>query len=139
MRPFTTTGNRVACTWIWIQVDDDPKSHAGKRPISLPAALRKDLEVHLAHFAQPGLHSRLFIGPEGGIPRRRNFNRVWKRALTVAGIPVGLDLHLHDLRHTGSTWSAQTGATLNEVMAPAPGRKARRTARMDRVVPASSR
>jgi len=28
-----------------------------------------------------------------------------------------MDLHLHDLRHTGSTWSAQSGATLKEVMA----------------------
>jgi hypothetical protein len=28
-----------------------------------------------------------------------------------------LDLHLHDLRHTGSTWSAQSGATLKELMA----------------------
>ena len=27
-----------------------------------------------------------------------------------------MDLHLHDLRHTGSTWSAQSGATLRELM-----------------------
>ena len=27
-----------------------------------------------------------------------------------------MDLHLHDLRHTGSTWSAQSGATLKELM-----------------------
>ncbi|WP_394328208.1 tyrosine-type recombinase/integrase [Couchioplanes caeruleus] len=26
-------------------------------------------------------------------------------------------LHLYDLRHTGSTWSAQSGATLKELMA----------------------
>jgi integrase len=25
-------------------------------------------------------------------------------------------LHLHDLRHTGSTWSAQSGATRRELM-----------------------
>ena len=27
-----------------------------------------------------------------------------------------MDLHLHDLRHTGSTWSARSGATLRELM-----------------------
>jgi len=27
-----------------------------------------------------------------------------------------MGLHLHDLRHTGSTWSAQSGATLKEIM-----------------------
>jgi integrase len=32
-------------------------------------------------------------------------------------IPADLDLHLQDLRHTGSTWSAQSGATLKELMA----------------------
>jgi integrase len=51
------------------------------------------------------------------MPRRRNFNRVWKAALRAAGLPATLDLHLHDLRHTGSTWSAQSGATLKELMA----------------------
>lgn len=100
-----------------VQVDDDPKSEAGKRPISLPHGLRADIEAHLERYSQPGRDGRLFIGPEGGIPRRRNFNRIWKKALTAAGIPTDVDLHLHDLRHTGSTWSAQSGATLNELMA----------------------
>jgi integrase len=88
------------------QVDDDPKSRAGIRPISLPAALRPDIEWHLGHIAQPGPMGRLFIGALGGIPRRRNFNRVWKQALKRAGVPDDVGLHLHDLRHTGSTWSA---------------------------------
>jgi integrase len=99
------------------QFDGDPKSEAGKRPISLPAGLRGDIERHLDRFAQPGAEGRLFVGPQGGIPRRRNFNRVWRAALLRAGIPDDLDLHVHDLRHTGSTWSAQSGATLKELMA----------------------
>ncbi len=99
------------------QFDDDPKSEAGKRPISLPEGLKVDIDYHLKEFAQPGPHGRLFVGPLGGIPRRRNFNRVWKKALKAAGIPADLGLHLHDLRHTGSTWSAQSGATLKELMA----------------------
>ncbi|WP_245571327.1 tyrosine-type recombinase/integrase [Catelliglobosispora koreensis] len=32
-------------------------------------------------------------------------------------MPKELDLHLHDLRHTGSTWSSRGGATLKELMA----------------------
>jgi integrase len=32
-------------------------------------------------------------------------------------MPTNVSLHRHDLRHTGSTWSAQSGATLKEVMA----------------------
>lgn len=99
------------------QIDDDPKSDAGKRPISLPKGLREDVENHLKMYAQPGSHGRLFLGPQGGIPRRRNFNRVWHKALKDAGIPADMGLHLHDLRHTGSTWSAQSGATLKELMA----------------------
>ncbi len=58
------------------QVDDDPKSAAGKRRISLPGGLRPAIEYHLATFAQSGPDGRPFVGPEGGIPRRRNFNRV---------------------------------------------------------------
>lgn len=42
---------------------------------------------------------------------------MWKKALADAGIPAETGLHLHDLRHTGSTWSAQSGATLKELMA----------------------
>ncbi|MEV0727723.1 site-specific integrase [Polymorphospora sp. NPDC050346] len=99
------------------QIDDDPKSEAGKRPISLPRGLHGDIEHHLANYAQSGPDGRLFVGPQNGIPRRRNFNRVWHRAKKGAGIPADVDLHLHDLRHTGSTWSAQSGATLKELMA----------------------
>lgn len=99
------------------QIDDDPKSDAGKRPISLPKGLRDDVVNHLKTYAQPGSNGRLFLGSQGGIPRRRNFNRVWHKALKDARIPAEMGLHLHDLRHTGSTWSAQSGATLKELMA----------------------
>ncbi len=37
----------------------------------------------------------------------------WKFARLKAGLP---DAHFHDLRHAGLTQSAQTGATLAEVM-----------------------
>jgi len=39
--------------WLVIatQVDDDPKSQAGKRPIALPHGLRADIEIHLSTYA----------------------------------------------------------------------------------------
>jgi integrase len=99
------------------KVDDDPKSETGKRPVNLSTGLRGDVERHLDRDAQPGPDGRLFLGSLGGIPRRRNFNPVWKAALDRAKIPAEMDLHLHDPRHTGSTWSARSGATLRELMA----------------------
>lgn len=53
------------------QIDDDPKSEAGKRPISLPRGLRADIELHLAHHAEGGPDGRLFVGPQGGVRTRR--------------------------------------------------------------------
>lgn len=97
-----------------IQYDDDPKSDAGKRTIALPAAIAAELTEHLKVFAQSGPDGRLFVGPQGAIPKRRNFNRVWKKALKAA--EVNPDLHLHDLRHTGATLVGQQ-ASLKELMA----------------------
>jgi site-specific recombinase XerD len=39
---------------------------------------------------------------------------VRKAAVKAAG--ASSDLHLHDLRHSGATLTAQTGATLKEIM-----------------------
>lgn len=93
-----------------------PKSEAGHRSVALPAAILPELRAHLATdgFAEPGPEGRLFIGPKKATPRRQNFNRIWKVALTKAGANPAL--HLHDLRHTGGTLAAQTGATLKEIM-----------------------
>ncbi|HEV7649139.1 MAG TPA: tyrosine-type recombinase/integrase [Actinophytocola sp.] len=61
-----------------------------------------------------GPDGRLFRGPKGATPRRTNFNGTWKAAVRKAG--ANPDLHLHDLRHAGATLTAQTGATLKEIM-----------------------
>ena len=44
----------------------------------------------------------MFVGERGATPRRRNFNRLWKKATDRAGIDPATELHLHDLRHTGN-------------------------------------
>ena len=55
----------------------------------------------------------MFVGPKGGRLRRSNFNIIWVRARDATGLS---GLHLHDLRHTGSTMAASTGASLRELM-----------------------
>jgi integrase len=94
----------------------NPKgSEAGTRFVALPAAILPELRLHMERYAETGPDGRVFIGPKGGTARRSNFNRIWKRALRDSG--ANPELHLHDLRHTGGTLSAQTGATLREIMA----------------------
>jgi integrase len=93
-----------------------PKSEAGHRTVNLPGAILPDVRRHLRTdgFTDPGESGRLFRGPKGATPTRQNFNRVWKAALRKAS--ANPKLHLHDLRHTGGTLTAQTGATLKEIM-----------------------
>ncbi len=90
-----------------------PKSEAGRRTVSVPAAILPDLEWHLEHFAEAGEDGRVFVGPKGGLLRRQNFRRIWLRAVTAAGVK---SVHFHDLRHTGNTLAAASGASLRELM-----------------------
>jgi integrase len=80
----------------------DPKSEAGKRSVAIPDVVLADLRDHLDRFSEPGRDGLVFIGPKGGQLRRRNFHRVWTKALTDANVNEE-DVHFHDLRHTGNT------------------------------------
>ncbi|WP_406344540.1 tyrosine-type recombinase/integrase [Streptomyces sp. NBC_00648] len=91
-----------------------PKSAAGKRTVAIPAAILGELRDHLERFAEPGADGRVFIGAKGATPRRNHFNRLWHKACADAGIK---GLHFHDLRHTGNTLAASTGASTRELMA----------------------
>ncbi len=42
-----------------------PKSAAGKRTVSIPAAIIPDLREHLKRYAEPGADGRVFIGANG--------------------------------------------------------------------------
>lgn len=91
-----------------------PKSEASRRVVAIPAAIVPDIEAHLATHAEPGREGLVFIGPHGGRVRRANFRKVWVAAVRR----VGLDgFHFHDLRHTGNTLAAATGASTRELMA----------------------
>lgn len=91
-----------------------PKSDAGIRRVAIPAALKPELEQHLAEHAAPGKDGLLFCGRQGQPIRRSNFNAAWQRARETVGLP---HLHFHDLRHTGNTLAAATGASTKELMA----------------------
>jgi integrase len=92
-----------------------PNSGAGKRTVAFPDEIAAEIRWHLDRFAEPGERGFVFVGPKGGKLRRSNFRvSVWSRACQAVGVPT---LHFHDLRHTGGTLSAATGATLKELMA----------------------
>jgi integrase len=100
---------------------EPPKSRAALRTVTFPAAILPDLRDHLKHYAETGPSGLVFTGPKGGTLRRNNFNPVWSAAVTAVGLP---DAHFHDLRHTGGTLAAITGATTKEPW-PASGTQAR--------------
>ena len=56
----------------------------------------------------------MFVGAKGGQLRRSNFSKPWARALAKAELSA--ELHVHDLRHTGNTLTAEAGASLAELM-----------------------
>ncbi|MEU1083683.1 tyrosine-type recombinase/integrase [Streptomyces sp. NPDC005908] len=91
-----------------------PKSAAGKRTVSIPAAILPDIREHLNRYAEPSADGRVFVGAKGATPRRNHFNRLWRKACADIGVKA---LHFHDLRHTGNTLAASTGASTRELMA----------------------
>jgi integrase len=93
---------------------ETPKSRAGKRTVAFPAELVPELRWHLERFAEDGERGVVFVGPKGRRLRRSNFRKIWNKARESVGLP---DLHFRDLRHTGGTLSAASGASLKELMA----------------------
>lgn len=92
-----------------------PKSQAGVRTITIPEPVVADVERHLAEFSEPGANGFVFTGPKGGPLRRATFYKAWRSALAAAGMDNSLKPH--DLRHTGNTLAAATGASTKELMA----------------------
>jgi integrase len=90
-----------------------PKSDAGVRRVVIPSVIVDDLRWHLQRFAGQEPDGLVFVGEHGAQLRRSNFSRKWNKARDALGMP---DLHFHDLRHTGNTLAAVTGAHLRELM-----------------------
>lgn len=92
-----------------------PKSKAGRRTVSIPAAIVPDLRDHLARYVGPAPNAHVFTGPKGAVIARGNFNKLvgWEDAVAAIGVP---GLHFHDLRHTGNTLAADAGVSLRDLM-----------------------
>ena len=90
-----------------------PKSNAGRRTISVPPTVMNELIRHLESFTAPDPESLVIVGREGSTLSRDALQGSWERARWTIGRP---DLRLHDMRHTGLTLAAATGATTAELM-----------------------
>ncbi|MGV9302754.1 tyrosine-type recombinase/integrase [Nonomuraea sp. NPDC003727] len=92
------------------------KAKAGRRTVSIPAAIIPALVDHLAAHVGPEEDAFVFLGAKGGFLRGGNFRRAakWEEALKEMGLT---GLHFHDLRHTGNTLAAQSGASLADLKA----------------------
>ena len=95
-------------------VTGPPKSAAGRRVVAVPPSLVPVVAAHLGTFVGPGPTDLVFTGAKGAALRRSNFQKHWVAALASADVPR---VHFHDLRHTGNTLTAHSGATLSDLMA----------------------
>jgi len=93
-----------------------PKSKAGRRMVGIPQAIIPVLREHLSIFVKDEPGALAFPGVMGGPLRRGNFNKMsaWPYAVRSIGAE---GLHFHDLRHTGNTFAASSGAGLRDLMA----------------------
>ena len=85
--------------------EKDPKSEAGKRTVSIPPHIIPLLTQHAREFAGP----TYFVADRNGLQTRGN---TIYQAFVRARDKVGLGIAFHDLRHTGQSLAAATGASL---------------------------
>lgn len=89
-----------------------PKTDAGVRTVAIPAAIVPDLEQHLAIVGSDP-EALLFVTSTGGPMRPATLHAAWQRACRRVGVE---GLRFHDLRHTGNTLAAATGASTKGLM-----------------------
>ncbi len=100
---------RVGGRWVL----GEPKTDAGHRTVTLPAAVAAVLEEHLEKHVPTPPGALLFGTSTGGYLARSNWNSTFRRAADAIGLPP---VRPHELRHTGATLAAATGATTKELM-----------------------
>ncbi|MGH9230160.1 MAG: tyrosine-type recombinase/integrase [Acidimicrobiales bacterium] len=94
--------------------DGPPKSEAGYRTVAIPPAVLPRLAHQIEVVAAEGPEAFLFGGAQGKPLRRATFYTAWHAAVEKVGLPPGF--RFHDLRHTGNTLAAATGASTKELM-----------------------
>jgi integrase len=91
-----------------------PKTDSSRRTVTLPSQIADELRAHIEQYVDKAPGSLVFVGPKGGPLRRANFHTIWAPAREAVGLD---ELHFHDLRHTGNTLAAATGASTADLMA----------------------
>lgn len=97
---------------------DEPKSAAGKREVTIPPHLTPLLQQHLDEHVGKSPNALLWTttDPEAACEHLspHAFRAgPWEQARRAIGRPT---LRVHDLRHTGATLAAASGATIKELM-----------------------
>ncbi len=100
---------RIGGRWIV----GEPKTEAGRRTVTLPAAVAAAVADHLDRHVPDSPEALLFGTRSGGYLARSNWNSTFRRAADTIGLP---SVRPHELRHTGATLAAGTGATTKELM-----------------------
>jgi integrase len=106
----TVRRNRVELLATGAAFDAEPKTDAGKRTVNIPPHVLPVLAEHMASWAGP---DRVFVGRDGRPMRGDAIRQAFDRARRKAGMP---GFRFHDLRHTGQTLAAATGATIKDLM-----------------------
>ena len=106
----TIRRNRVELLETPQAFDADPKTDAGRRTVSIPPHVLPFLAEHMATWAGA---DRVFIGRDGRPMRGDAIRQAFTRARRTAAMP---GFRFHDMRHTGQTLAASTGATTKDLM-----------------------
>ena len=85
----------------------EPKTRAGRRTVAIPPHILGHLAAHIEAHVGVDPDSLLVPAPN------RALSAAWSNARSAVGRG---DLRFHDLRHSGLTWSAATGASIAELM-----------------------
>jgi integrase len=93
-----------------------PTKNTDSRRVTIPPHLVPGIKWHLNAFVEPGRDAWFFTGEHGAPLRKANWFTVWKRGREKVGDELPRDFHFHDLRHSGGTYFARTGATIRETM-----------------------
>ena len=90
-----------------------PKTSAGARTLAVPSHIVPLLEEHLDRFVTVEPEAWLFAADDCGPMVPSTLNRTWQRARRAIDRP---EVFFHDLRHSGLTWAASSGASVAELM-----------------------
>jgi integrase len=94
------------------------KSASGVRVVALPAVAVEALRRHMGEggYVEEGSDALIFTGAKGSHLRTSTFGPAVKWRTTVVTVGLREGFHFHDLRHTGNTLAASSGASTRELM-----------------------